>query len=213
MIFLKGNCFIPAPHGKLEAIFREDAGSATKVALILHPHPLHGGTMHNKVVYRAAKALQNCGYEPLRFNFRGVGQSTGSYGEGIAEREDARVALDFLLERHPLVTETIVAGFSFGSIVGLNVGCSDPRVDRIIAIGVPARFGSLEILSDCAKPKLFLHGEADDIAPLAPLREFLDSLPAGKQNHLVTIPDANHFFDQHGEQLIDSIEDFVGQSG
>jgi uncharacterized protein len=209
MEFLKGNCFIPAPHGRLEAIYKPIEG-AVSAALVLHPHPLHAGTMHNKVVYRTAKALQDAGYETLRFNFRGVGQSTGGYDNGVGETDDARVALDYLLEQYRLANhqeprEVIVAGFSFGSLVGLRLGCVDQRVDRLIAIGVPARMGNLDLLQNCRKPILFLHGEEDEIAPLQPLREVLEQLPF----QLVTIPGAGHFFDRQAAEMMAAVTRFV----
>jgi len=182
-----GNLFIPAPHGQLEAIYRPRNEQAERVALVLHPHPMGGGTMHNKVVFRAAKALQESGFETLRFNFRGVGASTGEYDEGRGERDDARIALEYLLQQQPHAREVIVAGFSFGSIVGLNIGCGDARVDKLIAIGAPARMDNLDFLRDCTKPKLFVHGVEDEIAPLAPLEEFLSELPATSDHRLVRI--------------------------
>ena len=206
-----GNLFIPAPHGQLEAIYRPKTNQAERVALVLHPHPLHGGTMHNKVVFRAAKALTESGFETMRFNFRGVGASTGKHDDGIGERDDARVALEYLLADQPNAREVIVAGFSFGSIVGLNVGCADARVHRLIAIGVPARLGQLECLFDCAKPKLFLHGTEDVIAPLAPLEEFLAKLPANSNHQLVSLAGAGHFFDDQANELMQTIKDFVGE--
>ncbi|MDX2040794.1 MAG: alpha/beta fold hydrolase [Acidobacteriota bacterium] len=205
-----GNLFIPAPHGQLEAIYRPRTNDTERVALVLHPHPLHGGTMHNKVVFRAAKALGESGFETLRFNFRGVGASTGQYDEGRGECDDARVALDFLIADQPNAREVVVAGFSFGSIVGLNVGCADARVHRLIAIGAPARFGKLDCLLDCPKPKLFVHGAEDDIAPLAPLEEFLAKLPANSNHRLVSIAGAGHFFDDQASELMQTIKDFVG---
>ena len=205
-----GNLFIPAPHGQLEAIYRAKTNHAERVALVLHPHPLHGGTMHNKVVFRAAKALAESGFETLRFNFRGVGASTGEYDEGRGECDDARVALDFLLADQPQAREVIIAGFSFGSIVGLNVGCPDARVHKLSAIGAPARFGKLDCLLECQKPKLFLHGAEDDIAPLEPLKEFLAKLPASSNHQLVSIAGAGHFFDDHASELIQTIKDFIG---
>src|SRR5262245_21224003 len=129
-----GNLFIPATHGRLEAIYRPKSNQAERVAMVLHPHPLHGGTMHNKVVFRAAKALNESGFETLRFNFRGVGLSTGVYDEGRGEYDDARDALNYLLESQPRAREVIVAGFSFGSTIGLKIGCSDERVNGLIAI-------------------------------------------------------------------------------
>lgn len=204
-----GNLFIPAPHGQLEAIYRPKTNGAERVALVLHPHPLHGGTMHNKVVFRAAKALTESGFEALRFNFRGVGASTSEHDDGKGERDDARVALDYLLADQPSAKEVIVAGFSFGSIVGLNLGCADPRVHRLIAIGVPARLGRLECLFECPKPKLFIHGVEDDIAPLQPLEEFLAKLPASSNHRLVKIDGAGHFFDDQAEELMRTIKVFV----
>lgn len=204
-----GNLFIPAPHGRLEAIYRPKNNQAERVALVLHPHPLHGGTMHNKVVFRAAKALNECGFETLRFNFRGVGHSTGEYDEGRGECDDARAALDYLLESQPHAREVIVAGFSFGSIVGLKVGCSDERVNKLIAIGAPERMSNLDFLGRCEKPKLFIHGVEDDIAPLAPLEEFLATLPADNGFQLVRIEGAGHFFDDHAVELMQAIKNFV----
>lgn len=206
---LKGNRWIPVPHGRLEALYRPGPTPGAPVALVLHPHPLHGGTMHNKVVHRTAKALEEHGYATLRFNFRGVGQSTGQFDQGIGETADAEAALDFLLSEHPEREEVIVAGFSFGSVIGLRVGCADARVARIIAIGVPLRLDSLACLLTCTKPKLFLHGEADSIAPLAPLRDYLDQLPAMNHNQLVAIPEATHFFDRHSQELREQLGQFI----
>lgn len=205
-----GNLLILAPHGQLEAIYRSKTNQAERVALVLHPHPLHGGTMHNKVVFRAAKALTESGFETLRFNFRGVGASTGKHDDGDGERDDARVALDYLLTNQPMAKEVIIAGFSFGSIVALNVGCSDPRVHRLIAIGVPARLGKLDCLLECTKPKLFVHGAEDKIAPLEPLEEFLAKLPPSSNHRLVSIAGAGHFFDDQAEELIQTIKAFIG---
>jgi len=206
-----GNLFIPISHGKLEAIYRPKSNQAERVALVLHPHPLHGGTMHNKVVFRAAKALQESGFETLRFNFRGVGNSTGQHDDGRGETDDARTALDYLLADQPMARQVIVAGFSFGSIVGLRLGCGDQRVDRLIAIGVPARLGNLEFLSECQKPKLFVHGAEDVIAPLAPLEDLLGKLPVSSNYLLEKIEGAGHFFDDQAEELMQKIRNFAGK--
>ena len=204
----KGNVFIPAPHGELEALYRPVNTQAARVALVLHPHPQFGGTMHNKVVARAAKALQEAGVEPLRFNYRGVGHSTGVYDEGRGETADARVALDYLLEQQSHAREVLVAGFSFGSAVGMRLGCADTRVHRLIAIGAPARLHDLALLNACAKPKLFIHGERDEVAAYAPLVEFLAQVSSPHQ--LVTIAGAGHFFDDQLPELMQVIKDFVG---
>jgi alpha/beta superfamily hydrolase len=206
-----GNLLIPAPHGRLEAIYRPRNEQAERVALVLHPHPLYGGTMHNKVVFRAAKALEESGYETLRFNFRGVGSSTGEFDDERGEAEDALIALNYLLENQPRAREVIVAGFSFGSIIGLRVGCPDSRVQRLIAIGVPARMGNLDFLRECMKPKLFVHGVEDDTAPIKPLEEFLSNLPQNNNYQLVRIEGAGHFFDDHAKELMEAIKSFVAK--
>ena len=205
-----GNLFIPATHGRLEAIYRPKSDQAERVAMVLHPHLMHGGTMHNKVVFRVAKALNECGFETLRFNFRGVGLSTGEFDEGRGEFADAQVALDYLLDSQPNAREVVIAGFSFGSIIGLRVGCSDVRVDRLIAFGAPARMDNLDFLAGCAKPKLFIHGTEDDVAPLAPLEEFLGALPAGSDFKMERIAGAGHFFDNHAGELMRAVKNFAG---
>src|ERR1041384_2033293 len=142
-----GNLFIPAPHGKLEAILKPPrVEPARGVALVLHPHPLFGGTMHNKVVFRAAAALNDAGLTVLRINFRGVGQSTGQHDEGRGERDDVRAGLDYLSQQYPGLRIT-VCGFSFGSRVGLEVGIHDPRVEYLIGIGTPLEKYDFNFLS------------------------------------------------------------------
>src|SRR2546421_11671756 len=132
-----GNLFIPIQHGRLEAILKEPrAQPVTGVALVLHPHPLFGGTMHNKVVFRAAAALNDAGLVALRINFRGVGQSTGTHDEGYGERDDVRAGLDYLTENYP-GENIVLCGFWFGARVGLDVGIDDDRVSRMISIGTP----------------------------------------------------------------------------
>src|ERR1041384_2877200 len=144
-----GNLFIPASHGKLEAILKPPPiEPARGVALVLHPHPLGGCTMHNKVVFRAAAALNDAGFVTLRINFRGVGQSTGTHDEGYGERDDVRAGLDYLTENYP-GAEITLCGFSFGARVGLEVGIDDDRVTRMIAIGAPVDKYDFSFLAQC----------------------------------------------------------------
>lgn len=206
-MYPKGNLLIPVSHGHLEAIYRPSSREAARIAVVLHPHPLFGGTMHNKVVYRAARALEAAGFVTLRFNFRGVGASTGEHDEGRGEVDDARAALDYLVADQPQAREVVVAGFSFGAAVGLRLGCADERVDRLLAIGAPVRFDNLDFLEGCTKPKLFVHGVEDDIAPLAPLEERLARLPANVSYRLVRIEGAGHFFDDRLDELMRVIEE------
>jgi alpha/beta superfamily hydrolase len=201
-MYPKGNISIPVAHGQLEGIYRPRSSSAERVALVLHPHPLFGGTMHNKVVYRAAKALEEAGFETLRVNFRGVGESTGVHDEGRGEIDDARAALDYLLLNQPEAREVVVAGFSFGAVVGLKLGCEDPRVSSLVAIGTPLRMDQLAFLDACAKPVFFIHGEADELAPLPPLKARLATVPATLKYRLQVIPNAGHFFDHQLDELM-----------
>jgi alpha/beta superfamily hydrolase len=168
-----GSLFIPAPHGQLEAILKEPrAGAARGVALVLHPHPLFGGTMHNKVVFRAAAALNDGGLVVLRINFRGVGQSTGEHDEGRGEREDVRAGLDYLAENYP-DQEITLCGFSFGARVGLEVGNADQRVRRLISIGTPVDKYDFDFLKESSKPILFVQGDRDEFGNVERLRELV----------------------------------------
>jgi alpha/beta superfamily hydrolase len=211
-MYPKGNLLIPAPHGHLEAVYRPPVDRAKRVALVLHPHPLFGGTMHNKVVYRAARALEEIGFVTLRFNFRGVGYSTGEHDEGRGELDDARIALDHLLKDQPQAREVLIAGFSFGAAVGLRLGCEDRRVDRLLAIGTPVRLDDLSFLDSCTKSKLFIHGAQDEIAPLAPLVERLKKLPATSPWRILRIPGAGHFFDDRLNELTDAVKGLLNDT-
>src|SRR5436189_703550 len=135
-MYPKGNLFVPASHGQLEAMLKEPAGEPKGVALVCHPHPLGGGTMHNKVVFRAAAGLVDAGLTTFRFNFRGVGASTGVHNEVEGGKEDVRDVLDYIQSNYPGEDLTL-AGFSFGSRTGLEVGYDDHRIARLISIGTP----------------------------------------------------------------------------
>ena len=150
-MYPKGNLFIPASHGKLEAILKEPGGEPKGVGLVCHPHPLGGGTMHNKVVFRAAAGLIDAGLTTLRFNFRGVGASTGDHEDVPGGREDVGFALDYLANEYPDQQITL-AGFSFGSRTGTEVGMNDDRVVRMISIGTPVdKYGDYEFLDGGSK--------------------------------------------------------------
>ena len=202
---------IPAPHGMLEGLLRRDAEAPAPslAAVVCHPHPLGGGTMHNKVVFTVAKALGDVGIPALRFNFRGVGRSTGSYAEGQGEADDVRSALDWLAERFPQ-TPLLLAGFSFGAWVGLPVGCADPRVRRIIGVGVPTDLLAVAALTDCAKPKLIVQGAADQYGPLASLQPWFSALSEPKALRIV--PAADHFFTDHQPELATAIREWFAEA-
>jgi hypothetical protein len=206
-----GNLFIPAPQGRLESILKEPpAGPARGVALVLHPHPLGGGTMHNKVVFRAASALNEAGLISLRINFRGVGQSTGQHDEGRGELEDVRAGLAYLKERYPNFNLT-VCGFSFGARVGLEVGISDERVVNLISIGSPVDKYDFIFLEACRKPILFVHGDRDEFGEVAKLRALVAKIEEHTQVQLSVIKGADHFFEGHLDELKQVIREWVLQ--
>ncbi len=198
---------LPAPHGMLEALLRlPDPGTTPRMAaLVCHPHPAQGGTMHNKVVFRIAQALGELGMPTLRFNYRGVGRSTGSFDEGRGEADDVRTALDALAERFPTLP-LCLAGFSFGAWLALPIGCADARVHQLIGVGVPVRLLTTDTLADCAKSKLIIQGERDQYGPLPELRRWFSQLPEPKQ--LTVIPGAEHFFAEQQSALTASIVDY-----
>jgi len=208
LMYPAGNLFIPAPHGQLEAILKGPRGPIHGVALVLHPHPLFGGTMHNKVVFRAAAALNDAGLLALRINFRGVGQSTGEHDEGRGERDDARAGLDYLAENYP-GQEITLCGFSFGARVGLEVGVADERVARLISIGTPVDKYDFGFLQECRKPILFVQGDRDEFGRVEPLRELVAKIPAPVE--LKVIEGAGHFFDDQLEELKAVITEWVRQ--
>ncbi len=183
-----------SPAGKIEALLNAGRPDAPYAALVCHPHPLGGGTMHNKVVYHTAKAFHSIGLPVLRFNFRGTGLSEGLHDHGRGEQDDVRAALDWLYNefRRPI----LFAGFSFGAFVGLRVCCGDPRVPGLIGLGLPVhaegRDYHYDFLSFCIQPKLFLSGTRDQYGP----REKIESVVAhaAQPSEIVWIPEADHFF-------------------
>lgn len=204
-----GNLFVATAHGRLEAILKEPrTGPIRGVALVLHPHPLGGGTMHNKVVFRAAAALNDAGLIVLRINFRGVGQSTGEHDEGRGERDDVRAGLDYLAENYP-GQEITLCGFSFGARVGLEVGVVDQRVRRLISIGTPVDKYDFSFLEQCRKPILFIHGDRDEYGNVERLRKLVAKIEAPVE--LKVIQGAGHFFEDHLDELKAAITEWVRQ--
>jgi alpha/beta superfamily hydrolase len=204
-----GNLFIPVAHGQLEAILKEPRGGSPKgVALVLHPHPLGGGTMHNKVVFRAAAALNDAGLTTLRINFRGVGQSTGVHDEGRGEQDDVRAGLDYLSQHYPGQRITL-CGFSFGARVGLEVGIPDPRVEYLIGIGTPLEKYDFSFLAECRKPLLLVHGEHDEFGDVEHLRKLAAELEKNTAVRLVVVPGAGHFFEGGLDELKHAITEWA----
>jgi uncharacterized protein len=211
---------IAGPAGTLEALLDEPATPGTiegepgrtaervRAAVVFaHPHTDYGGTMHTKVVYQAAKALSRIGCAVLRFNFRGAGASAGTFSNGPGEREDFRVALDFMHERYP-DAPMWAGGMSFGSYVALTVGAEDARVTTLIGIALPVSRYDFTPVAESATAKFFIHGEFDELCPLKEMREFYARCAEPKE--LVVIDAADHLFDGKVSQVAEAIEDLLG---
>jgi len=214
---------IAGPAGRLEALLDEpqpdrrveDDGlvyngqpAGVRAAVVLgHPHTEYGGTMHTKVVYQTAKALNRIGCAVLRINFRGAGASAGSFTGGPGEKEDFRAALDFMHKRYP-GAGMWAAGMSFGAWIGLSVGADDPRISTLIGIALPIATYDWEAVRTSAKAKFFIHGERDELCPLKDMREFYAR--AAEPKELVVIDGADHLFDGKVSEVADAIEDLLG---
>jgi uncharacterized protein len=184
--------FLAGPAGRLEALLEEPEQEApVEAALVCHPHPQHGGTMHNKVVYRLARGLRSTGCVVLRFNYRGVNLSEGEYAHEIGETEDARVALRELESRYPELP-VAAAGFSFGSRVVLRLAAQEPAIGRVIAAGFPTRIAERSFLADVRAPKYFVQSTQDQYGPRVDFEPFYESLSEPK--HLDWVEAADHFF-------------------
>jgi alpha/beta superfamily hydrolase len=205
--------FLEGPAGRLEALLNAGAADASYAALVCHPHPLYGGTLHNKVVFHTMKALNSFGFPVLRFNFRGTGLSQGEHANGTGELDDVRTALDWLDREFHL--PLLFAGFSFGAAVGLRAACPDPRVKAVIGLGIPVlpaddRTYDFDFLHACDKPKLLVSGGRDQFGPKQKLESLAASLPEPKK--LVIIEGADHFFEGRLKELRDAIELWVREA-
>jgi alpha/beta superfamily hydrolase len=205
--------FLTGPAGRLEALLNAGSPDATHAALVCHPHPLYGGTLHNKVVFHAMKALNNFGFPVLRFNFRGTVLSEGEHANGIGEVEDVRAALDWLEREFTL--PIIFAGFSFGAAIGLHAAYADDRVTALIALGLPAvavedRIYNFEFLRACTKPKLFVSGSRDQFGPVGKLEALVNTFAEPKK--LVRIEAGDHFFEGRLKEMRVAIEQWTRET-
>jgi len=191
--------------GKIECLLEEpETGPAREACLVCHPHPLYGGTMHNKVVYRLARALRRSESVVLRFNFRGVGRSEGDHDHGAGELEDARRLMDWLRARYPELP-LAAAGFSFGSRIALRLACSTVDIRRVIAVGLPTRNSDLEYLKTCGASKIFVQSTNDEHGPREELEQLYLAFAEPKQIHWVE--SADHFF----RDGLDGLEETIFQ--
>jgi len=205
--------FLDGPAGRLEALLNAGSPAAARAALVCHPHPVYGGTLHNKVVFHAMKALHSFGFPVLRFNFRGTGLSEGKHDHGVGEVEDVRAALDWL--EHQYTLPIVFAGFSFGAAVGLRAACPDPRVTALIALGLPVttiddRVYDFDFLRACVKPRLFVSGSRDQFGPPGKLEALVHSFAEPKK--LVRIEAGDHFFEGRLREMRIALEDWVRQT-
>ncbi len=201
---------IPGPAGVLESLLEMPQGTPRAAVVFAHPLPTQGGTMHTKVVYQATKGLARIGCAVLRFNFRGVGLSAGTWDDGRGELDDYRAAIDFMAAQHPGL-ELWAGGFSFGSYIATTVGADDDRVCALIAIAPPVHKYEFASVKLSAKPKFIVHGEHDELISLKAVRHFYAQLPEPKE--MVEIDSANHLFDgqagEVGDALANLLEDFT----
>jgi hypothetical protein len=197
---------IPGPAGPLEALLDLPDGEPRAVAVFGHPHPLHGGTMHTKALYQAAKATARIGVAALRFNFRGVGRSAGTFDSGPGEKEDFSAAIAFVQDRFSDLP-IWAAGMSFGSWVAMTVGAEDPRVSLLFGIAPPVDRYDFEVLRTCTLPKFIVHGEADELISIKEIRKFYAQLPEPKE--LATIEDADHLFEGKTSLVGEAVEDLL----
>jgi alpha/beta superfamily hydrolase len=195
---------VEGPAGPLEALHEgpDDDVAIHRATVICHPHPLYGGTMHNKVVFRLARAARQAGSAVLRFNFRGVGRSAGTHDHGAGEQDDLRAALEFMRSRYPALP-LLAGGFSFGARVALRVGCSEPGIQRVVAAGTPVANGDWSFLENCGAAKLFLQSTRDIHGPREELERVFAKTAGPKR--LIWIDAADHFFS-------DALDDFERQA-
>jgi uncharacterized protein len=199
--------YLSGPAGRIEALVEDSASPRTAAVVVGHPHPLHGGTMHTKAVFHAAKAFCRLGCAVVRLNFRGVGASGGTFADGVGELDDFRVALDFAALRYPNVP-LWAAGVSFGSWVAMTAGALDDRVERLVGLALPSAIYDFSTVRDSPKPKFFVHGEHDEVCPLKSVRELYAR--AAEPKDLVVLDGARHLFDGRLDEVGQAIEDLLG---
>jgi alpha/beta superfamily hydrolase len=199
---------IPGPVGLLEGLINVRAeGTPRAIAVLGHPLPTAGGTMHTKAVFHAAKALARIDVPALRFNFRGVGRSEGSFSGGTGEQDDFRSALAFMRARYPDITRIWTGGMSFGSWVGTTVGAADIGTAALIGIACPVNKYDFSSLIAAGKPTFLIHGERDELIALKDIRKFYAQLSEPKE--LVVIDGADHLFDGKVSEVGDAIDDLL----
>ena len=202
---------INGPAGRLEGRYQHSKQPNAAIALLLHPHPQHGGTMNNKVVYTLFHAFAKRGFSTLRFNFRGVGRSQGTYDRGEGELSDAASALDWLQTYNPNASTCWIGGFSFGAWIGMQLLMRRPEIDGFISIAPPANMFDFSFLAPCPSSGLIVHGDTDDLVPEAAVTRLVTKLSSQKDIKIDyrKVPGANHFFANHAETLGTLVDDYL----
>src|SRR5471030_1529101 len=202
---------INGPEGRLEGRYHHAKTPNAPIALLLHPHPQHGGTMNNKVVYTLFQVFVQQGFSVLRFNFRGVGRSQGSFDRGEGELSDAASALDWLQTYNPNATACWVAGFSFGAWIGMQLLMRRPEIASFVSIAPPASMYDFAFLAPCPASGLIVHGTKDNVVPEPDVQKLVDRLTAQKGIKITydKIDGANHFFDKHEDEVVETVKGYV----
>lgn len=202
------------PAGRLEGKFFSQPDPTAPIVLVMHPHPLHGGSMNNKVAYRTYESFVRCGFTAMRFNFRGVGASEGSYDNGVGELSDAAAALDWLHSQHPNAREIWIAGFSFGAWITMQLLMRRPDVKRFLAISPPAGNYDFSFFSPCPTSGLIMVGTNDEITPADDIETMLKhtTRQKGVKIHMSKIQHADHFYTQQQEELAKVVTSYVQQN-
>ena len=199
------------PAGKLEGKYFEQEDRTAPVAVVLHPHPLHGGTMNNKVVYNIFHTFVNNGFSVLRFNFRGVGKSTGAFDHGVGEMTDAAAALDWLQSQNPEASHHWLAGFSFGSWIAFQLLMRRPEISAFAAISPPASSYDFNFLSPCPAQGVIIQGTADTVAIEHDVFALYEKIDKQRNSNVEYIPieHADHFYSKHMDKFIDALDSYV----
>lgn len=205
---------INGAEGRLEGRYTPGKGERPPIVLLLHPHPQHGGTMHNKIIYALHQVFIRRGFATLRFNFRGVGRSQGSFGRGEGELTDAASALDWLQTYNANAGQCWIAGFSFGAWIGMQLLMRRPEIDRFVSVAPPANIYDFAFLAPCPSSGLIVQGDKDEVVPEESVKKLVEKL--SKQRDIDIdyriIKGANHFFTGRLDRLEGMLEDYVENS-
>jgi hypothetical protein len=205
---------IPGPEGRLEGRYHHSKQPNAPIALLLHPHPQHGGTMNNKIVYQLYHVFARRGFSTLRFNFRGVGKSQGSYDRGEGELSDAAAALDWLQAQNLTASHCWTAGFSFGAWIGMQLLMRRPEIDSFISVAPPANIYDFGFLAPCPSSGMIVQGSADRIVPLESVQKLVTKLnhQKGIKIDYRIIDKADHFFSEHIDELAENVQDYLDKA-